>query len=504
MCLICLCLPRLASCCLSAPSKTQYPIHMEEEQAVVKLPLIEAECSARLRISNIDYDQENGGVGSLNSAGARAPVETRSTPVLFVCTFAAACAAFTGGCLVSYTSPAESGIIADLSLTVTEYSFFGSIMTAGAMIGAVISGRMTDFIGRRLGAWLLDLGRLSLGIGFGLTCYVGPAYLAEIIPKDIRGLLMSISQSMTGYGASLTFVIGSFVTWRSLAIIGCIPSLLLLLALFFIPESPRWLDYIENQRLQQNSDDNVLNLFRRKYLHIVIVGVGLMVVQASGGLYGFMFYMSEIFDSAGISSTLGFILVAVLQVDDLIKILLVQIVGYIDLFLASFFENRVSFPLQIPLIVLSAALIDKFGRRTLLMASATGQCLGCLLTGLSYFLQELDWWKEASPILALIGVLVYMGSYAFGMGGIPWIVVSEIFPINVKGSAGTLCNLVSSFCSWVVSYTFNYSFSWSPAGTFFIYAGICGFGVVFIAKLVPETKGRTLEEIHASLTRIMQ
>ncbi|KAG2695438.1 hypothetical protein I3760_07G012800 [Carya illinoinensis] len=468
---------------------------MEEEQAVVKLPLIEAECSARLRISNIDYDQENGGVGRLNSAGARAPVETRSTPVLFVCTFAAACAAFTGGCLVSYTSPAESGIIADLSLTVTEYSFFGSIMTAGAMIGAVISGRMTDFIGRRLtlwildifyivgwlaiifaeGAWLLDLGRLSLGIGFGLTCYVGPVYLAEIIPKDIRGLLMSISQSMTGYGASLTFVIGSFVTWRSLAIIGCIPSLLLLLALFFIPESPRWL-----------------------------VGVGLMVVQASGGLYGFMFYMSEIFDSAGISSTLGFILVAVLQVDDLIKILLVQIVGYIDLFLASFFENRVSFPLQIPLIVLSAALIDKFGRRTLLMASATGQCLGCLLTGLSYFLQELDWWKEASPILALIGVLVYMGSYAFGMGGIPWIVVSEIFPINVKGSAGTLCNLVSSFCSWVVSYTFNYSFSWSPAGTFFIYAGICGFGVVFIAKLVPETKGRTLEEIHASLTRIMQ
>ncbi|KAG2695449.1 hypothetical protein I3760_07G012800 [Carya illinoinensis] len=491
MCLICLCLPRLASCCLSAPSKTQYPIHMEEEQAVVKLPLIEAECSARLRISNIDYDQENGGVGRLNSAGARAPVETRSTPVLFVCTFAAACAAFTGGCLVSYTSPAESGIIADLSLTVTEYSFFGSIMTAGAMIGAVISGRMTDFIGRRLtlwildifyivgwlaiifaeGAWLLDLGRLSLGIGFGLTCYVGPVYLAEIIPKDIRGLLMSISQSMTGYGASLTFVIGSFVTWRSLAIIGCIPSLLLLLALFFIPESPRWLDYIENQRLQHNSDDNVLNLFRRKYLHIVIVGVGLMVVQASGGLYGFMFYMSEIFDSAGISSTLGFILVAVLQ---------------------------------IPLIVLSAALIDKFGRRTLLMASATGQCLGCLLTGLSYFLQELDWWKEASPILALIGVLVYMGSYAFGMGGIPWIVVSEIFPINVKGSAGTLCNLVSSFCSWVVSYTFNYSFSWSPAGTFFIYAGICGFGVVFIAKLVPETKGRTLEEIHASLTRIMQ
>ncbi|KAG6702037.1 hypothetical protein I3842_07G013600 [Carya illinoinensis] len=209
------------------------------------------------------------------------------------------------------------------------------------------------------GAWLLDLGRLSLGIGFGLASFVGPVYLAEITPKNVRGLLMSISQSMTGYGASFTFLVG------------CIPSLLLLLALFFIPESPRWL------------------------------------------------------------------------------------------------------------------------------ASATGQCLACFLTGLSYFLQDLDSWKEASRILALIGVLVYMVSYAFGMVEIPWIVVSE-------GSAGTLCNMVNWLCSWVVSYTFNYSFSWSPAGTFFIYAGICGFGVVFIAKLVPETKGRTLEEIHASLTRIMQ
>ncbi|XP_042988463.1 sugar transporter ERD6-like 15 isoform X8 [Carya illinoinensis] len=433
---------------------------MEEEQSVAKLPLIEAECSARLGISNIDYDQDqHGGVGSLDSAGA--PVETRSTAVLCICTFAAACAAFTGGCLASYSSLAESGIIADLGLTVAETLWVLDIFYIVGWLAIIFAE----------GAWLLDLGRLSLGIGFGLTCYVGPVYLAEITPKNVRGLLMSISQSMTGYGASFTFLVGSFVTWRSLAIIGCIPSLLLLLALFFIPESPRWLDYIENQRLQQNSDDNVLNLFRRKYLHIVIIGVGLMVVQTSDGLCGFLFYMSEIFDSAGISSTLGFILVAVVQ---------------------------------IPSFVLTAALIDKFGRRTLLMASATGQCLGCFLTGLSYFLQDVDWWKEASPILALIGVLVYMGSYAFGMAQIPWIVVSEILPINVKGSAGTLCNLVNWFCSWVVSYTFNYSFSWSPTGTFFIYAGMCGFGVAFIAKLVPETKGRTLEEIHASLTHIMQ
>nr|POE94037.1 sugar transporter erd6-like 5 [Quercus suber] len=161
------------------------------------------------------------------------------------------------------------------------------------------------------------------------------------------------------------------------------------------------------------------------------VGVGLMVLQGLGGPYVFTFYMSEIFDSAGISSTVGFLVVAILQ---------------------------------IPATVLGASLIDKFGRRTLLMASAFGECLGCFLTGLSFLLQDHNWWKEVSPILALIGVLVYLGSYSFGMGGIPWIIVSEIFPINVKGSAGTLCNLVSWFCSWIVSYTFNFLFEWSSAG----------------------------------------
>lgn len=100
----------------------------------------------------------------------------------------------------------------------------------------------------------------------------------------------------------------------------------------------------------------------------------------------------------------------------------------------------------------------------------------------------------------LVGVLVFLGSFELGMGGIPWIIMSEIFPINVKGSAGSFVNLVSWVGSWFVSYTFSYLFEWSSAGTFFIYAGICAVGVIFIAKLVPETKGRTLEEIHASIT----
>ena len=113
--------------------------------------------------------------------------------------------------------------------------------------------------------------------------------------------------------------------------------------------------------------------------------------------------------------------------------------------------------------------------------------------------KDIHKWKELSPILALVGVLVYVGSYSIGMGAIPWVIMSEIFPINVKGSAGSFVAFVNWLCSWIVSYAFNFLMSWSSAGTFFIFSGVCGLTVVFAARLVPETKGRTLEQIQASL-----
>ncbi|XP_050274578.1 sugar transporter ERD6-like 5 isoform X3 [Quercus robur] len=486
-----------------------------EDEVVRKSLLVKQEASS----NTVDNGNGHVGDGANTNGGATVrPSDSSATAILVISTIVAACGAFTGGSVAVYSSLAENGIIADLGLTVAEYSLFGSIMTIGAIIGALISGKMTDVIGRRYqtfwildifyimgwlsiifakGAWLLDLGRLLLGVGFGITCYVGPVYLAEITPKNLRGGFMSITQSMTGYGSSLTYLIGSIISWRTLAIIGSIPCILMFLGLFLIPESPRWLVKIGKQRefeaalqrlrgvdadtsqeasdikdytdnLQQNSDDKIQNLFQRKYVPLLIVGVGLMLVQVLGGLYGFLFYMSEIFNSA-----------------------------------VNFSEEWI-FPLQIPSIFLGASLIDKVGRRMILMVSAMGNCLGCFLTGLAYLLQDHNWWKGISHILALVGVLVYMGSYSFGMVSIPWIIVSEIFPINVKGSAGTLCNLVNWFASFFVSYTFNFLFKWSSAGTFFIYSSICGLGVLFIAKLVPETKGRTLEEIQSSLTGILQ
>ncbi|XP_050252619.1 sugar transporter ERD6-like 5 isoform X4 [Quercus robur] len=162
---------------------------------------------------------------------------------------------------VGYSSPAQTGIMDDLGLIVAKYSLFGSILTIGAMMGAIVSGQIADYIGRRgtmgfseifclagwlaiafsKGAWWLDLGRLLVGCGMGLLSYVVPIYIAEITPKNLRGGFTTVHQLMICCGVSLTYLIGAFVKWRTLALIGTILCLVQLLGLFFSPESPRWL-----------------------------------------------------------------------------------------------------------------------------------------------------------------------------------------------------------------------------------------------------------------------
>ncbi|TKY61453.1 Sugar transporter ERD6 5 [Spatholobus suberectus] len=400
-------------------------------------------------------------------------------PILILTTLVAVSGSYVFGSAVGYSSPAQTGIMDDLNLGVAEYSLFGSILTIGAMIGAIVSGRIADYAGRRaamgfsevfciLGwlaiafskvGWWLYVGRLLVGCGMGLLSYVVPVYVAEITPKNLRGGFTTVHQLMICCGVSLTYLIGAFLNWRILAIIGTIPCLVQLLGLFFIPESPRWLakfghwEWSESvlqrlrgknadvsqeateirdftEALQRQTEASIVGLFQLQYLKSLTVGVGLMILQQFGGVNGIAFYASSIFISAGFSGSIGMIaMVAV----------------------------------QIPMTTLGVLLMDKSGRRPLLLISASGTCLGCFLAALSFFLQDLQKWKEVSPILALVGVLVYTGSFSLGMGGIPWVIMSEIFPINVKGSAGSLVTLVSWLCSWIVSYAFNFLMSWSSA-----------------------------------------
>ncbi|KAK8633741.1 hypothetical protein V6N13_014579 [Hibiscus sabdariffa] len=427
-------------------------------------------------------------------------------------TLVAVSGAYAFGSAVGYSSPAKTGVMEDLGLSLAQYAVFSSILTVGGVIGAACSGKMADRLGRRcamgisqifcITGWLaivfskdalwLDLGRLLVGCGSGVLCYVIPLYLSEISTKNVRGALASLFTVMLCCGKAVMFITGSLINWRTSALIGAIPCVLQLIGVFFIPESPRWLAKtnapkvfeaalrrlrgenadisqeatdirLYSEYMQQISDEGFLNLFQKRYINQLTVGVGLMVFQQIGGLNGFAYYTSFIFESAGFPSSVGSIAVAVLQI-------LMAILGVL--------------------------FIDKFGRRPLLLISASGTCLGCVITGLSFFLQDFHASKDLTATLVIIGVLVFMLSFDVGLGGIPWIIVSEIFPINIKGSGGSLVNLMNWTSSWVVSYTFTFLFEWNSAGTFFIFAFIGAVGILFIGKLVPETKGRTLEELQ--------
>ncbi|KAJ4954403.1 hypothetical protein NE237_011186 [Protea cynaroides] len=283
--------------------------------------------------------------------------------MLYLSTFVAVCGSFEYGSCVGYSSPTQSAIRNEFNLSLAEYSVFGSILTFGAMIGAVMSGLIADLLGRKgamrisaifcIAGWLpiyfakgalsLDIGRISLGYGMGIFSYVVPVFIAEIAPKDLRGGLTSINMLMVCSGISIYFIIGTFLTWRTLALIGVVPCFILLLGLFFIPESPRWLakmgyqkefvaalqklrgkdadisqeaadimDYVETLRKLPKA--KMLDLIQRKYWRSITIAVGLMLFQQFGGTSGIAFYVSEVFVSAGFPSNVGTVSYACLQV----------------------------------------------------------------------------------------------------------------------------------------------------------------------------------------------
>ncbi|CAI0383649.1 unnamed protein product, partial [Linum tenue] len=288
------------------------------------------------------------------------------------------------------------------------------------------------------------------------------------------------------------------VSWRTLAVISLVPGALQLVGIFFIPESPRWLarvgrvkefkaslqrlrgknadvsveeDEIQSAINEMKNDEksSVGDIFKRKYAHALTVGIGLMFLQQLGGTSGVAYYGSSVIQKTGFSTTIGTIIISVIQV---------------------------------PIAAIGIFLMDICGRRLLLMVSAGGMSICSFLVGLSFVLQGLNLFKDFTPILAITGITGYFTAFSIGMGGIPWIIMSEIFPMNVKALAGTLITLVNWSSSWVMTYSFNFMMQWSPAGTFFILTATCGFTVMFTFKLVPETRGRTLEEIQAYMTRL--
>ncbi|OMO99039.1 General substrate transporter [Corchorus olitorius] len=187
-------------------------------------------------------------------------------------------------------------------------------------------------------------------------------------------------------------------------------------------------EYIET--FEQQTESSFLELFQRKYANPLIVGVGLMLLQQLGGNSGMAYYASSIFVKAGLPSAIR------LQVMSII---------------------------QIPVAIIALLLMDRSGRRPLLLVSASGMCLSCFLIGLSFGFKEITDLKALAPVLALTGFLVVATAFTIGLGGIPWIIMSEKFLINVKAQAGSLVTLVNWSTSWIITYTLNFMMEWSSA-----------------------------------------
>ncbi|OIW05024.1 hypothetical protein TanjilG_06436 [Lupinus angustifolius] len=397
--------------------------------------------------------------------GVREPLigeqkESKGHPwMVYFTTFVAVCGSYEFGACAGYSSPTQYAITNDLSLSLREAMRVSSAFCAiGWLVIYLSEGPVT-----------LDTGRLATGYGMGVFSYVVPVFIAEIAPKDLRGALTTLNQFMIVAGVSVAYIIGTILSWRTLALTGLIPAAVLLLGLFLIPESPRWLakrgrekDFVAALQILRGIDVDI-----SQEANEIQIGVGLMLCQQLGGINGVVFYTSSIFDLAGFPSTTGTILYACLQV---------VITG------------------------LGAALIDKAGRKPLLLVSGSGLVTGCILTAVAFYLKVQQVSMGSVPALALTGILVYIGSFSIGMGAIPWVVMSEIFPINIKGQAGSIATLVNWFGAWLCSYTFNFLMSWSSYGTFILYAAINVLAILFIVVAVPETKGKSLEQLQAAIS----
>ncbi|KAI4295298.1 hypothetical protein L6164_035359 [Bauhinia variegata] len=398
----------------------------------------------------------------------------------------------------------------------------------GALIGSVLAFNVADFLGRRreliaaallylVGALVtalapdfpvLVIGRFVFGIGIGLAMHAAPMYIAETAPTPIRGRLISLKEFFIVLGMVAGYGIGSLVVdtlagWRYMYGASTPISIIMGIGMWWLPASPRWilLRAIQGKGDIQNLKDTAIHclcrirgpaigdsaleqvdeilaelsyvgeekkvtigeMFRGKCGKALLIGCGLVLFQQITGQPSVLYYAASILQSAGFSAASD--------------------------------ATRVSILLGLLKLIMTGAavgVVDRLGRRPLLLGGVSGMVISLFLLG-SYYM-----FLDNAPAIAVVGLLLYVGCYQISYGPIGWLMISEIFPLRLRGRGLSLAVLVNFGANALVTFSFSPLKALVGAAVlFYIFCGIAVASLVFIFFIIPETKGLTLEEIEA-------
>lgn len=424
-----------------------------------------------------------------------------------------------GGLLFGY----DTGVISGAILFIREVFVLSSIaqevvvsaVLIGAVIGASISGTLADKYGRRimiiiasvifgLGAIFTALtpdvstliaGRIVVGIAIGMASFIAPLYIAEVAPYNIRGALVSLNQLAITVGIVVSYLVDFSLApsgeWRLMLGLAIIPSVILGVGMYFMPFSPRWLfskgladraksvlekirgttlvgDEIEEikESLAAERESKWSDLLDPAIRNALIIGIGLAIFQQLTGINTVIYYAPTILLFAGLQSATS-------------SILATAGIGVINVILT----------------IVAILLIDRIGRRPLLIAGLIGMVISLIILGLSFALTDL---YSSLGLLAVISLMLYVGSFAIGLGPVFWLMISEIYPLKLRGRAMSTATVVNWGMNLLVAITFlSLIQTIGASGTFWFYSIIGIMAWFFIYRFVPETKGKTLEEIES-------
>ncbi|MTH45270.1 sugar porter family MFS transporter [Intestinirhabdus alba] len=431
-----------------------------------------------------------------------------------------------GGFLFGFDNGSISGSIGFLhsrfSLDADGIGWVTSSIIVGCIIGVALAGPLSDAVGRKkvllLTALIFIFGvlgealaaspemlvwfRIIVGVGIGIETTVAPLYIAEVSPAHIRGRLVSLNQLFNCIGNLAIFSISAVIAryaseawnveygWRVIFATGIAPAGVFLLLLLLVPESPRWLarkgrmdqalDILRKinpdeaaargqleaiqRALQSESAPRLRELFTPRLRRALAVGFCVALFQQIAGINAIFYYAPEIFKMAGanVSGAMSFTV----------------LIG-ITLVVAT---------------LVSMWIIDRVGRRSLLIFGSAGMAVSLVCTGLLFRA------SEAQTTLLLICILAYVAIFAVSYGTVAYVIISEIFPVRVRGIAVS----IATFALWGGNFFVSRFFpllveNISAANTFFIFAAISLVALIFVLAMVPETKGKTLEQIEAEL-----